>query len=327
MRSPSLDAAQVQYITEVERECREARNGHSELASRIPFGEFRSRVGVLMREMFTRVNPTGELFLPLVDMEIGMLDRHMRGPEFAQRYSELHGDNKNRAGESIASEYAHFRSGNIPGTEIVSPESFDEAINLIFDDIFASMIDRGIIQQPEKTVCVFLWRAACAAIESAHRHGLRNTLHLGLTRNEHTGAASMYYDGDNVVKRVTPDTELVIVDPMFATGGSIMRVIDYLKRFGADPQNMSIASVVSAAPGVARVLDKYPVRHAVVGKSDGYLQSNIFIGAPGAGDAGDKAARAFVEQKISNWERKLRMMSTQDAQAFRRRMAETLMVA
>ncbi len=327
MRSSSLDAAQVKYITEVEMGHRQARNEHRSKVSEIPFAELQARAKSLIKEMFTRVDPAGGLFLPLTNLEIGILDRHMSGPEFAQRYSELHGDNKNQAGGSIASEYAHFRSGNIPGTEVVSPESFDEAINLIFDDIFSRMIGRGIILKPEKTVCVFLWRAACTAIESAHRYGLRNTLHLGLSRDEHTGAASMYYNGDDIAKRVNGDTELVIVDPMFATGGSMIRVIEYLKTFGAHPQNMSIASVISAAPGVARVLDRYPIRHAVVGKSDGCLQSNIFIGGPGAGDAGDKAARAFVEQKIRNWEIGLRMMSAKDGQAFRERMAKTLMVA
>lgn len=327
MRSPSLDAAQVKHITEVERGYRDARNRHSLLAADIPFGEFESMAAKLVSEMFTRVNSAGGLFMPLADLEIAILDRYLRGPRFVHRYTELHGENTNRVNGSIAEEYAHFRSGNIPGTEVVPAESFDEAINLIYDDIFARMIERGIIKSPEKTICVFLWRAACAAIESAHRYGLRNTLHLGLARNEHTGAAGMYYEGDAVASKVTASSEFVIVDPMFATGGSMMKVIDYLKGFGANPQNMSLASVVSAAPGVARVLDRYPIQHVVVGKSDAFLQNNIFIGGPGAGDAGDKAARAFVEQKISDWENKHRMMTARDATAFRKRMAGTLMVA
>ncbi len=323
MRNPHLDAAQVDYITSVESNCRIARGKKLEEALRISFEAFQSEVQKLLAEMFVRKHSGGLPFVELSAREVGILDRYMMGPSMYTRWTEVHGENRDIKGRSLASAYAHFRSGNVPGTEIVPAEAFDEAINIIYDDLFAHAISRGVVTNPDQTICVFLWRAACSAIESAYRSNFRHALHLGVSRNEHTGNSSAYYVGDGLDKALDSNTDVLLVDPMFATGGTMQLAIDHLHKLGVPMERMSIASVISAAPGVARVLSAYPIKHAIVGKSDGSLNEHVFIAEPGAGDAGDKAARAFTVEKQANW-LKLGMMGQRDAIAFVERMEKTI---
>ena len=252
-----------------------------------------------------------------------MLDRYLVGPEMRHRWTELHGNNVGFKGQDLAAEYAHMRSGVITGTEIVSPESFDEAINLVYDDIFDFILEKGLVANPDKTVCVFLWRAACAALESAYRKGFRRALHLGVSRDEHTGRAKKpYYIGERADQKISPDTDVLLIDPMLASGTTFEGAIRHFTNLGVDPKRIKLAAMISAAPGMARLLREYPVT-IVVGKSDGAMNNRMYISEPGLGDAGDKAARAFSQERIDTW-CELQMMTDKDRRAFHDRMAGIL---
>lgn len=77
-----------------------------------------------------------------------------------------------------------------------------------------------------------------------------------------------------------------LVDPMLATGGSLLHAIHLLAERGAD--NITCICMVSAQPGVDALLAAdTPVRHLVTATIDPALNDDAYI-VPGLGDAGDR---------------------------------------
>jgi uracil phosphoribosyltransferase len=77
----------------------------------------------------------------------------------------------------------------------------------------------------------------------------------------------------------------VILDPMLATGGTLMATIELLKRAGC-PSIMGLF-LVAAPEGVKKVLEKHPDVDLYAAALDKRLNDNGYI-LPGLGDAGDK---------------------------------------
>ena len=77
----------------------------------------------------------------------------------------------------------------------------------------------------------------------------------------------------------------MIIDPMLATGGSMISTIDLLKKAGS---NEIRALVLGAAPeGGEKVLEKHPDVSIYTASIDDRLNEKGYI-LPGLGDAGDK---------------------------------------
>jgi len=89
----------------------------------------------------------------------------------------------------------------------------------------------------------------------------------------------------------TPTLEnktLLLVDPMLATGHSMVAVYEALKKAGT-PKQIHIVSVIGAKEGVAFIKDKFPKNtHLWIATVDNTLNSKGYI-VPGLGDAGDLA--------------------------------------
>jgi uracil phosphoribosyltransferase len=89
----------------------------------------------------------------------------------------------------------------------------------------------------------------------------------------------------------TPSLEnktLLLVDPMLATGHSMVAVYEALKKAGT-PKQIHIVSVIGAKEGVAFIKDKFPDNtHLWIATVDNTLNSKGYI-VPGLGDAGDLA--------------------------------------
>ncbi|MCK5147986.1 uracil phosphoribosyltransferase [bacterium] len=105
---------------------------------------------------------------------------------------------------------------------------------------------------------------------------------IGLERDERTAIASTYY-------RKFPDRlahrHIIVLDPMLATGGSLIDTIDALKAQGG--VKLSAVCVVAAPEGVERLNAAYPDVSIVVGALDSHLDENKYI-VPGLGDFGDR---------------------------------------
>ena len=105
---------------------------------------------------------------------------------------------------------------------------------------------------------------------------------VGQIRNEETLEASTYLE--KLVGELDQRMAL-IVDPMLATGGSMISTIDLLKKAGS---NEIRALVLVAAPeGIDRVLEKHPDVSIYTASIDQRLNEKGYI-LPGLGDAGDK---------------------------------------
>lgn len=106
--------------------------------------------------------------------------------------------------------------------------------------------------------------------------------HVGLYRDPETLQPVEYY-----CKLPTDvhERELVVIDPMLATGGSAAAAIDLLKSKGA--KNIKLMCLVAAPEGVKAVNDAHPDVEIYTAAVDQCLNDHGYI-VPGLGDAGDR---------------------------------------
>ena len=105
---------------------------------------------------------------------------------------------------------------------------------------------------------------------------------LGLERDEKTLEARTYY------KKLVPDVEnriAMIIDPMLATGSSLVAAIDVLKASGC--KDIRVMVLVAAPEGIKRVEEAHPDVDIYLASLDDHLNEHGYI-VPGLGDAGDR---------------------------------------
>jgi uracil phosphoribosyltransferase len=106
--------------------------------------------------------------------------------------------------------------------------------------------------------------------------------HLGLYRNEKTLEPVAYY---NKLPADIAKTEVIIIDPMLATGGSLNVAIDTVKQAGA--QSIKILCLVASPEGIEAVTKVHPDVSIYTAAIDERLDGRGYI-VPGLGDAGDR---------------------------------------
>ena len=79
--------------------------------------------------------------------------------------------------------------------------------------------------------------------------------------------------------------QIVVVDPMLATGGSAIAAVDFIKKHGG--QKIKFMSIIAAPEGVDALMKAHPDIQLYVGCLDRELNENAYI-CPGLGDAGDR---------------------------------------
>ncbi|CDM25517.1 uracil phosphoribosyltransferase [Castellaniella defragrans] len=105
---------------------------------------------------------------------------------------------------------------------------------------------------------------------------------VGIARNEQTLQAQPYLE--KLVGQLDQRLAL-IVDPMLATGGSMVATIDMLKQAGA--RTVRALVLVAAPEGIAAVERAHPDVHIYTASIDDHLNEHGYI-IPGLGDAGDR---------------------------------------
>ena len=106
--------------------------------------------------------------------------------------------------------------------------------------------------------------------------------HIGLYRDPETHLPIEYYC------KLPPDVgerELIVVDPMLATGGSSIAAIDCLKRRGCT--SIKLVCLVGCPEGVKALQEAHPDVDLFIAAIDERLNENKYI-VPGLGDAGDR---------------------------------------
>lgn len=107
---------------------------------------------------------------------------------------------------------------------------------------------------------------------------------VGLKRDEKTAIASWYYHN---LPPFDHETQIIIIDPMIATGGTSTQVIQYLKEQGANLKNLLMVSIVSAPQGIQLIQKNFPEVCIICAAYDTGLTQEKYI-IPGLGDFGDR---------------------------------------
>lgn len=105
---------------------------------------------------------------------------------------------------------------------------------------------------------------------------------LGIYRDHDTKLPVEYY---SKLPENLKNPLVFIIDPMLATGGSVVAAIDILKKEGY--AHIVLISIISAPEGIKVVEDAHPDVQIFTGSVDDYLDDNKYI-IPGLGDAGDR---------------------------------------
>ncbi|MDD3171983.1 MAG: uracil phosphoribosyltransferase [Bacilli bacterium] len=106
--------------------------------------------------------------------------------------------------------------------------------------------------------------------------------HIGLYRDEETLEPKEYYAK---FPSIITEAVVLLVDPMLATGGSVVHAIDVLKSRGV--KNISYVGLVGAPEGVKRVQEAHPDVDIFLAALDEKLNDKGYI-IPGLGDCGDR---------------------------------------
>ncbi|NPV69735.1 MAG: uracil phosphoribosyltransferase [Firmicutes bacterium] len=106
--------------------------------------------------------------------------------------------------------------------------------------------------------------------------------HIGMFRDHDTLRPIQYYCN---LPDDLPERDVILVDPMLATGGSIALALDLLKAKGAC--SIKTMCLIAAPEGIAKVYERHPGAEIYVAAVDERLNERGYI-LPGLGDAGDR---------------------------------------
>ena len=106
--------------------------------------------------------------------------------------------------------------------------------------------------------------------------------HIGMYRDEETFEPVNYFFK---VPKEIEKREVVLLDPMLATGGSACDAIELLKEKGV--KKIKFLCIIAAPEGLENVTKKHPDVEIFCTKIDRELNENKYI-CPGLGDAGDR---------------------------------------
>ena len=106
--------------------------------------------------------------------------------------------------------------------------------------------------------------------------------HIGMYRDEETLEPHFYF---LKYPKDIADRDVLIVDPMLATGGSADMAITKMKELGC--KNIKLMILVAAPEGVQFIYDRHPDVEIYCAALDDHLNENGYI-VPGLGDAGDR---------------------------------------
>ena len=135
-----------------------------------------------------------------------------------------------------------------------------------------------------KIILAPILRAGLAMIEGAiatFPHA--QVRHIGLFRDEQTLQPVEYYV--KLPPALEPDTLVLILDPMLATGGSAIAAIDLFKHRGIS--RFKFICLIAAPEGVHAVHNRHPDVPIYTASVDSHLNERGYI-IPGLGDAGDR---------------------------------------
>lgn len=106
--------------------------------------------------------------------------------------------------------------------------------------------------------------------------------YYGVSRNELSYEPVEYFVS---IPKIDHHTEIFVLDPMIATGGSVSSCLGNLQINLAN--KITVVSMIAAPEGIERILSEFPDIDIITASIDEGLNENKYI-IPGLGDAGDR---------------------------------------
>lgn len=171
-------------------------------------------------------------------------------------------------------------------SEIAELECYEATRDLPLEDVeVETPITTGTFKKlgGKKLAIVPILRAGLGMVD-----GILNLIpsakvgHIGLYRDPQTHAPVEYYC------KMPPDIaerDVIVLDPMLATGGSASAAITFIKGYGC--KHIKLMNVLAAPEGIRRIQEDHPDVDIYVAGVDEKLNENAYI-VPGLGDAGDR---------------------------------------
>ncbi|GJQ27579.1 MAG: uracil phosphoribosyltransferase [Phycisphaerae bacterium] len=106
--------------------------------------------------------------------------------------------------------------------------------------------------------------------------------HLGIYRDHDTLQPITYY---NKLPPTIAQTDVIVIDPMLATAGSLIAAIEVVKKTGVE--RIKVLCLVAAPEGIRALMGKHPTVQVYTAAIDERLNEKGYI-VPGLGDAGDR---------------------------------------
>jgi len=108
---------------------------------------------------------------------------------------------------------------------------------------------------------------------------------VGMKRDEITAIPHLYYK--NLPKTINQSTDIIVLDPMIATGGSGTAALRILKECGIKDEKIIFVAIIASQDGINTIKSEFPKIRFVIAQIDNKLTSKKFID-PGLGDFGDR---------------------------------------
>jgi uracil phosphoribosyltransferase len=142
---------------------------------------------------------------------------------------------------------------------------------------------RAPILDGKKVVLINILRAGTGMVEGMlHILPSARVGHIGLYRDPATLGAVEYYFK---VPREMTDRDVIVADPMLATGNSAIAAVDRIK--SATPRSIKFVCIVAAPEGLANFHETHPDIPVYTAAIDERLDEHGYI-VPGLGDTGDR---------------------------------------
>jgi uracil phosphoribosyltransferase len=155
-------------------------------------------------------------------------------------------------------------------------ETIPERVNTPLADTMGSKLKNEIVVVPILRAGVGMLDGMLNLVPNA-RVGF-----VGIYRDHETKLPITYYEK---IPNDLKNPYFFIIDPMLATGGSIIATIDALKQ--KNFKDITIISIIAAPEGIRVVEEAHPDVNIFTGSIDECLDENKYI-IPGLGDAGDR---------------------------------------
>ena len=141
----------------------------------------------------------------------------------------------------------------------------------------------GVSVSGKKVAVVPILRAGLGMVDGVLRMvPVARIGHIGMYRDEETLQPVTYYQK---LPEDLGDRDVLVLDPMLATGGSVTVAVDSLKAAGA--VHIKMLAILAAPEGIARLQADHPDVDIYVAGIDEKLNEQGYI-VPGLGDAGDR---------------------------------------